>query len=102
MLNLLRALFVVLLTHATLFGQLAVDIKEMNADAVPRYEKLELTLQLDQVSYSNPFNPNEIDVTAFLLHRATAFGQYLLFTTTIGWPMPGKCVLLPMKSDYGM
>lgn len=65
MLNLLRALFVVLLTHATLFGQLAVDIKEMNADAVPRYEKLELTLQLDQVCYSNPFNPNEIDVTAF-------------------------------------
>lgn len=44
-------------------GQLALSIAEPVAQAIGRYEKLELTLRLS-ATYENPFDPEQIEVTA--------------------------------------
>lgn len=43
----------------------AIEVTSTNADQVPKYEKFELKLALDNVHYSNPYDPDDIDVYAW-------------------------------------
>ena len=43
---------------------LSIGAVQKNADAVGRYEKLELTVSIEGLQFENPYNPEEVDLSA--------------------------------------
>ena len=42
-----------------------VYVQKVSSDTVGLYEKFEINISLENVSYTNPYNPDEVDLQAF-------------------------------------
>jgi hypothetical protein len=66
-----------------------VDVESFNTQQVGLYEKLELILSLENASYTNPFDPAEIDIQARFLSPTgrewNVFGFYDNFESRNQW-----------------
>ena len=86
-------------------AQLAIEVQSLEPANPGLYEKIELKLQLKNATFSNPFNPNEIDIQAFFTSPTDSiwpvFGFYDNYRTANAWKVrfaanetgPWRCVV---------
>ncbi|NOX89892.1 MAG: DUF5060 domain-containing protein, partial [Calditrichaeota bacterium] len=72
-----------------LWAQVSVDVKNITPQTVGLYEKVEIELDIKNALFGNPYNPEEIDVTAFFRSPSdsvwTIFGFYDNYKTQNAW-----------------
>ena len=79
----------VFLWPCVLMAQLSVGVKSISSEQVSLYEKFEVNLTISNAQYTNPFDPDKIDVRAFFQSPSDSvwqiFGFYDNYQTRNAW-----------------
>jgi len=81
--------FLLTLTFSNLGFSQQVSVGSENSETVGLYEKYEITVQIDSVTYSNPYDPDEVDLRAVFTAPSgrvwEIFGFYDNYNSTNIW-----------------